>query len=139
MGLNPAAAGAMTNLDIIRATYEGEAEQNGRHLRAALHPDVTWTEAAGFPYAGTYTGPEQVFAGVFQRLATEWDGYRATVHTYLEQGDRVAAFGVYSGVYRFTGKAMTASFAHLYRLADGKIVSMEQYVDSYPVQQALQP
>jgi len=50
----------------------------------------------------------------------------------------VAAFGAYSGTYRATGKAMTASFAHLYRLKDGKIASMEQYVDSHQVQLAVQ-
>ena len=44
------------NLEVIRATYEGTSEENGKHLRAALAPDATWTEAAGFPYAGTYTG-----------------------------------------------------------------------------------
>ncbi|MBQ4796851.1 DUF4440 domain-containing protein, partial [Pectobacterium versatile] len=35
------------------------------------------------------------------------------------------------------GKAMTASFAHLYRLEDGKIMTMEQYVDSALVMSAL--
>lgn len=126
-----------TSLDIIRATYEGTSEENGKNLLAALAPDATWTEAAGFPYAGTYTGSEAIIANVFQRLATEWIGYSAKVHTYLADGDRVAAFGVYSGTYRATGKAMTATFAHLYRLQNGKIVSMEQYVDSAMVREAL--
>jgi len=44
---------------------------------------------------------------------------------------------VYSGIYRRTGKAMSATFAHLYRLDGGKIVTMEQVVDSQQVQQAL--
>ncbi len=126
-----------TNLDIIRATYEGPSEQNGKNLLAALAPDTTWTEAAGFPYAGTYTGPEEIITNVFQRLATEWVNYQAKVHTYLTDNDRVAAFGVYSGTYRKTGKFMAATFAHLYLLKDGKIVSMEQYVDSAMVQLAL--
>ena len=56
-----------TNLEIIRATYEGSSEENGRRLLAALAPDAIWTEAAGFPYAGTYTGPEQIVAGVFHK------------------------------------------------------------------------
>lgn len=124
-------------LDLIRATYEGSSEENGRNLMAVLAPDVEWTEAEGFPYAGTYVGPEAIVAGVFQRLATEWTGYRAEVHTYLEDGDRVAAFGVYSGTYKATGKSMRATFAHLYDLKDGKITRMHQYVDSYMVQQAL--
>lgn len=127
-----------SNLDIIRATYEGSSEENGRNLVAALAPDATWTEAAGFPYAGTYVGPAQILAGVFQRLVSDWEGYQANVHTYLADGDRVAAFGVYSGTYRRTGKSMTATFAHLYRLEHGKIVSMEQFVDSHPVQLARQ-
>ncbi len=128
-----------TNLDIIRATYEGTSEENGRHLLAVLAPDAAWTEAAGFPYAGTYVGAEQIVAGVFQRLGSEWEGYTAKVHTYLADGDRVAAFGVYSGTYRKTGKAMTATFAHLYHLQNGKIIRMEQYVDSHLVQQAMLP
>ena len=126
-----------TNVDIIRSTYEGTSEENGKNLLAVLAQDATWTEAAGFPYAGTYIGPEEITSKVFRRLATEWVGYRAKVHTYLADGDQVAAFGVYSGVYLETGKSMTASFAHLYRLKEGKIVSMEQYVDSAMVQQAM--
>ena len=124
-------------LDLIRATYEGSSEENGRNLMAVLAPDVEWTEAEGFPYAGSYIGPDAIIAGVFRRLATEWTGYRADVHTYLEDGDRVAAFGVYSGTYKATGKSMRATFAHLYDLKDGKITRMHQYVDSYMVQQAL--
>ncbi|MGR4863895.1 nuclear transport factor 2 family protein [Caulobacter sp. LARHSG274] len=127
-----------SNKDIIRATYEASPAEKGERLLTALAPDAAWTEAAGFPYAGTYVGPEAILAGVFHRLATEWIDYRAEAHTYLEDGDRVAAFGVYSGTYRATGRAMTATFAHLYRLRDGKIVSMEQYVDSALVRRALE-
>lgn len=127
------------NLELIRATYEGSSADNGRNLLAALAPDASWTEAAGFPYAGTYVGAEAIIAGVFQRLATEWIGYKAEVHTYLADGDRVAAFGVYSGTYKATGNAMSATFAHLYLIKDGKIATMQQYVDSHMVQQALVP
>lgn len=126
-----------TNLDLIRSTYEGSSEENGRNLLAVLAPDAEWTEAAGFPYAGTYVGPQAILDGVFKRLGSEWSGYRASVHTYLEDGDQVAAFGTYSGTYVATGKSMQASFAHLYRLKDGKIVRMTQYVDSAMVVAAL--
>ncbi len=126
-----------TNLDVIRATYEGNSEENGRNLQAALAPNVEWTEAEGFPYGGTYIGPHAILEHVFRRLATEWTGYKAEVHTYLAEGNRVAAFGVYSGTYNKTGKSMRASFAHLYELENSKIVRMTQYVDSAMVQRAL--
>jgi ketosteroid isomerase-like protein len=124
------------NLELIRATYEGKSEDNGRNLLAALAPDASWTEAEGFPYAGTYVGAEAIIAGVFHRLGTEWVGYKAEVHTFLEDGDKVAAFGVYSGTYKATGKSMRAEFAHLYVLKGGKIQSMNQYVDTVLVARA---
>ena len=126
-----------TNLELIRGTYEGSSEENGRNLQAVLLPDVEWTEAEGFPYAGTYVGPEALIDGVFRRLGTEWTGYRADVHTYLADGDRVAAFGVYSGTYNATGKFMTAPFAHLYQIKNGKVIRMTQYVDTVLVTRAL--
>ena len=125
------------NLELIRATYEGNSEDNGRNLLAALALDATWTEAEGFPYAGTYVGAEAIIAGVFHRLGTEWIGYKAEVHTFMEDGDKVAAFGVYSGTYKATGKSMRAEFAHLYVLKSGKIKSMKQYVDTLVVSKAL--
>src|SRR5665213_2368400 len=124
------------NLELIRATYEGKSEDNGRNLLAALAPDASWTEAEGFPYAGTYVGAEAIIAGVFHRLGTEWVGYKAEVHTYLEDGDKVAAFGTYSGTYKATGKSMRADFAHLYVLKGGKIQSMKQCVDTVLVARA---
>lgn len=125
------------NLDLVRATYEGSSEENGRNLMAVLHPEVEWTEAEGFPYAGTYVGVDALMAGVFARLGSEWIDYRAVVHTYLADGDRVAAFGVYSGTYKATGKSMRAAFAHLYEVRDGKIRRMTQYVDTVMVANAL--
>ena len=35
------------------------------------------------------------------------------VHTFLEDGDKVAAFGTYAGTYEATGKSTCAEFAHL--------------------------
>jgi ketosteroid isomerase-like protein len=126
-----------SNLDLIRATYEGSSEENGRNLMTVLHPDVEWTEAEGFPYAGTYVGVDALMAGVFARLGGEWIDYRADVHTYLADGDRVAAFGVYSGTYKATGKSMRADFAHLYEVREGKVRRMIQYVDTAKVAKAL--
>jgi ketosteroid isomerase-like protein len=126
-----------SNRDIIRATYEGSSEENGKNLLAVLSPEIEWTEAEGFPYAGTHVGVEALMKGVFNRLATEWDGYKAEVHTYLAEGDRVAAFGVYSGTYKATGKSMRSHFAHLYELRGGQIIRMHQYVDTAMVWQAM--
>ncbi|CAG9612469.1 hypothetical protein BACCIP111899_01646 [Bacillus rhizoplanae] len=128
-----------TNLEIIRSTYEGSASENAQHLLAALSENVEWTEAAGFPYGGTYIGAEAIMENVFSRLASEWNDYKASVHTYHEVKGKgvIIAEGVYSGMYKETGKAFQADFVHVWELQDGKIVKFKQYVDSHVVQNAM--
>ncbi|CUI07455.1 Ketosteroid isomerase-related protein [Janthinobacterium sp. CG23_2] len=127
------------NLEMLRSTYEGQSGENATRLLDLLAADAEWVEAAGFPYAGTFRGPDAIVANVFRRLATEWIGYRAEADSFLEQGEQIAAFGSYSGTYKETGRAMRAAFAHHYTFRDGKIARMVQYVDSYTVRQAMQP
>jgi len=124
----------MTNLEIIKSTYEGKtSEENGKNLAKYVAADISWTEAKGFPYAGTYIGLDAITKNVFSRLATEWTNYKIVPDGYLADGDKVVAYGTYSGTNNKTGKAFTARVAHLWKLKDGKIVSFEQFVDSQPV------
>lgn len=122
------------NADIIRRTYAGP-----EHLLAALSDRTEWTEAAGYPYGGTYYGVDSIKKHVFERLGTEWDGFTATVHTYHEVKDKeiVIAEGIYTGVYKATGKSIRADFVHVWELECGKIVRFKQYVDSHIIVQAM--
>lgn len=126
------------NLALVKSTYEGSSSaENAKNLQHALASDARWTEAAGFPYAGTYIGFSAIAAKVFARLETEWDNYRVDIEDYVAQGDKVFAFGTYSGTYVKTGKHFTARVAHLWKMHSGKIVSFEQFVDSYTVVNAM--
>jgi uncharacterized protein len=128
----------MDNLALIKSTYEGaNSQENAKNTAAALAADARWTEAAGFPYAGTYVGFDAVLENVFKRLATEWEGFAFTVENYVAQGDKVFAYGNYSGVYKATGKPLNARVAHLWTLKDGKVTHFEQFVDSHIVQLAI--
>ena len=127
----------MTNLEIIKSTYEGKtSEDNGRNLAKYVAENISWTEAKGFPYAGTYIGLESVTKNVFSRLGSEWIDYKFTPEDYISNNDNVVAYGTYTGTYKLTGKAFSARVAHVWRLKDGKIISFEQFVDSKTVDEA---
>ena len=129
---------AMTNLDIIKSTYEGKtSEENGRNLAKYVAEDISWTEAKGFPYAGTYIGLEEITRNVFSRLGSEWIDYKFTPEDYIAEGDNVVAYGTYSGVYKKTDKAIKARVAHLWKFKNGKIISFEQFVDSQIINAAM--
>jgi len=128
----------MTNLEIVRSTYEGKnSEENGRNLAKYAADNIVWTEAKGFPYGGTYTGVEAIGKNVFNKLATEWINYAFNPEGYVAEGDKVVAYGTYTGTNKQTGKPLEARVAHLWHLKDGKIVSFEQFVDSQTVNNTL--
>ena len=128
----------MTNLEIIESTYEGKtSEENGKNLAKYVAKNISWTEAKGFPYAGTYTVLENVTRNVFSRLGTEWINYKFTPEDYVTSDDKVVAYGTYTGTYKITGKSFEARVAHVWKLKDGKITSFEQFVDSQPVNNSM--
>lgn len=128
----------MTNLEIVKSTYEGKtSEENGQNLAKYIAEDISWTEAKGFPYAGTYIGLENVTKNVFSRLGSEWIDYKFTPEDYVAGDDKVVAYGTYSGIYKITGKSFEARVAHIWKLKEGKIISFEQFVDSKPVIEAM--
>ena len=79
----------MTNLEIIKSTYEGKtSEENGNNLAKYVAEDISWTEAQGFPYAGTFIGLENVTKNVFSRLGSEWIDYKFTPEDYVASDDK---------------------------------------------------
>ncbi|WP_306350368.1 nuclear transport factor 2 family protein [Flavobacterium sp. '19STA2R22 D10 B1'] len=129
----------MTYLEIVKSTYEGgSSEQNGINTAKALAPNAEWTEAVGFPYAGTYIGYDEIFKNVFYKLGTEWTNYKLSIEDYVASGNKVVAYGTYSGIYNKTGKFMSARVAHLWEFKNDKAIRFEQFVDSKTVVDAMQ-
>ena len=106
---------------IIRGLYDSFAKGDVPAVLAALDPAIEWTEAEGFPYGGTYKGPDAVLNGVFVPLGTDWDGFSVTPDEIVASGDRVIAMGHYAGTYKATGKSFRTPFAHAWRLTGGKV------------------
>ncbi|MGE0101229.1 MAG: nuclear transport factor 2 family protein [Blastocatellales bacterium] len=125
------------NLELIKGLYAAFAKGDIPGVLGTLDPNVEWTEAEGFPYGGTYTGPNAVLENVFMRLGTEWEGFSAVPHDYVDGGDKIVALGKYGGKNNATGKSFSADFAHVWTLKDGKAVRFYQYVDSHIVRQAM--
>jgi uncharacterized protein len=128
----------LSNLDSVKAVYQAFAEGDIPSVLGFLSKDIEWTEAEGFPYAGTYHGPHSVLTEVFMRLGSEWNGFAAVADEFVDGGDTVVALGKYSGTYKKTGKSFEANFAHVWKVQDGKAIRFIQYVDTLLVHRALQ-
>ena len=125
------------NLAAIQGAYAAFAKGDVPNVLGVLDAGISWTEAEGFPYGGTYNGPNAVLEGVFMRLGTEWDGFAAVPEEYVDGGDTIVAMGKYSGTYKATGKSFVANFAHVWTMKDGKAVRFIQYTDTLLVDRAV--
>lgn len=128
-----------TALDVVRGLYGAFAAGDIAGVLGALAPDVHWTEAEGGPYGGVSIGPDAVLRDVFMKLGGEWDGFSAVPREFVVQGDTVVALGDYAATFKATGKGFRAPFAHVWRLADGRVVSFQQYTDTALHLRPMQP
>jgi ketosteroid isomerase-like protein len=125
------------NYEAVRAHYEGSDRKDLAAMMAPVTSATEWTEMAGFPYAGTYVGPDAIVAGVFRRIGEDWDGYTFALERLVDGGETIVGIGTYSGVFRRTGKRMSARVVHVWDMKDGKVVRFEQFTDTRLVAQAM--
>ena len=126
-------------VDLVRAFYAAMGRGDVPGLLGLLHSDLEWTEAQGFPYySGTWRQPGDVLDKLIVPLMRDWDDFSAKSEDFIAEGDRVVSLGAYRGVNKATGKAMHAPFAHVWRIADGKLKQFDMYADTLLVARAMQ-
>jgi ketosteroid isomerase-like protein len=124
------------NLELLRKGYSDFSKGDIPAVLAVFDPKIKWTAAEGFPYSGTYTGPEEVTENIFMKLGTEWDGWKVSPKEFIDAGERIVVTGKYSGTCKATGKSFEADFAHIWTIHDGKATNFVQYADTALVQEA---
>lgn len=129
----------MTNTkDLVRAFYAAVGRGDVPGVVGLLHPDLQWTEAAGFPYySGTWRSPQEVVEKLLVPLMRDWDDFSAFADDFIGEGDRVVSLGAYAGISKATGKAMRAPFAHVWQIADGKLKRFDMHTDTWLVRSAM--
>lgn len=125
-------------IDVIRNFYAAIGRGDAAGVLALLHDELEWTEAERFPYySGTWRSPQEVLEKLLKPLARDWDGFSAKAHDYISEGDRVVSIGEYAGTFKTTGKAMSAAFAHVWTVRDGKIARFDMYTDTAKALEAM--
>jgi hypothetical protein len=128
----------MSNLDILKAHYAASARKDIDGMVAAFHPNIAWTEMAGFPLAGTYYGPEAVKQNVFFALGADWNNYDATPDAFVDGNEVIAVTGTYTAEHKASGKHLSVRFVHVWGFNDqGQITRFEQFTDTYLFRQTM--
>ena len=120
----------MSNVEFVRGVYAAFGAGDIPKVLGAMHPQIQWTETAGFKYGGVYRSPQAVLENVFGRIPVDFESFSIDVERLIDAGNVVVMQGHYVARGKATGKSVRAAVAHVLEIADGKIVRFDQYVDS---------
>jgi ketosteroid isomerase-like protein len=127
------------NKQLLRQIFAELAAGNSRPMVERLAPDVAWTVMGRTPWSRTYRGKQAVLGELLGELRARLaDRYRATAERLIAEGDLV--------VVEARGHATTTAglpydnqYCFIYRIRDGAIQEVTEYLDTELVTAALGP
>lgn len=130
----------MQNLNIIKDMYQAVATGDFPAFLNGMDAAIEWNEAENFPYADNnpYLGPEAVAAGVFGRIAADWEYWTLSDLEYHDcNTDKIIVTGRYNAKNKTTEKIIKAQFTHVWTVKNDKAISFQQYADTKQVADAM--
>jgi len=124
-----------TNKEIVEGAYASFAQGDVPAALGAMADDIQWSEADGFPLAGTYVGPQAVLEGVFMRLGEIGDDFAVVPERFVADGDTVVALGNYTWKRKGSGDPAVVKMVHVWTIDGGKAVAFQQHVDTVRVRE----
>ena len=119
------------NGELVQRLYADGGRGDIPPSLAALDPAVEWINegSAIIAYAGTRHGSTQV-REFFAALDASVEVRTFEPREYLAQGDRVVAFGRWTGRVKATGREYASDWAMAWTIKDGRVTAFRSYEDT---------
>ncbi len=130
---------SQANIELIKRVYAAFNQASIPAVLQEFAPTIQWHAADHSPLAdrSPYRGLEAVRDGVFLRITQNFDRLVVRVdEIFSAAADRVVALGYYDGALKSNRTSFQAQVAHIWTIADGKVVKFQQYVDTYQLAEA---
>jgi ketosteroid isomerase-like protein len=118
--------------DVAERLYRAFATHDAAALLDAMDEDFVGSVSEGMPLGvgGRHVGRERMLHDVWVKVFAAYDAI-PQVTRYIETGGpELVALGRYVGTARDTGRPVDAAFAHVLRIAAGRVASLEQITDT---------
>lgn len=125
---------------VVRDVYEELGRGDLPGILENFDPNAKWIlhGPAGIPFAGTHVGAAGIQA-FFESFGRNARVDQFETRSFIVEKNRVVVLGYEEVMARPTGKSWKAHWAHVFTLQRGKIVLVEEIVDTAPILAAFQP
>ena len=119
------------NTELVTSIFEAFGRGDVAYILDQLAEDARFVSHLDpiVPWAGEFSGPNDV-ARFFQALGGSVDVTDHPVNAVVAQGDTVVAMGDVSFSVRQTAKTGSSSWVYIFKLANGRIRSYDQFNDT---------
>ncbi|CAN7460835.1 nuclear transport factor 2 family protein [Caulobacter sp. LjRoot300] len=127
------------NKQLMQAIFEGLARGDARLFLDSLDEATVWRMIGTTPWSGVYAGKAAIRRDLLTPLFAQFaDQYLNVADAIIAEGDTVVV-ECRGKVATKTGQRYDNTYCWVCRLADGKIVSLTEYMDTQLVATALRP
>jgi len=131
--------GASENKQQMRRIFDEMAKGNGDLFIASMADDVRWTVSGTTAWSRTYEGKQTVLTELIGPLFARINGPLLTIASRLiAEGDIVVVEARGSCTLR-SGAAYNNRYCFVFRLADGQVKEVTEYMDTDLAQRVLIP
>lgn len=120
----------MSNLNFVKDVYAAFGAGDVPKVLGSMHPQIQWTETAGYKYGGVYRSPQAVLENVFAKIPVDFESFSIDIERLIDAGNVIVMQGHCVAKGKTTGKSVRAVVIHVLEISDGKIVRFDQCVDS---------
>jgi ketosteroid isomerase-like protein len=125
------------NKALMADVFEQMAGGDGQPFMDALADDVRWTVIGSSPWSRTYAGKQEIVAQLMRPLFSQFaNQYRARAINIVAEGD-VVVVEARGEVKTKAGQAYNQTYCYVFRLADGRVRELTEYLDTDLVNQVL--
>jgi hypothetical protein len=126
-----------TNAKLIQQAYQSVNTGDIPSFLNVLAENVLWIlpDMTNVPFAGTWQGREQV-EEFFRRMAEVQDVIEFEPEEFIAERQKVVVLGHFTMRVKSTGKLSRSQWVHVWKLDEGKISYMREYVDTLAVSRA---
>lgn len=129
---------APENKQLLRQVFERMAEGDGQPFMDILADDVRWTAIGSSPWSRTYEGKRQIVDELMRPLFRQFaDQYRARAINVVAEDDMVVV-EARGEVMTRAGQPYNQTYCYVFRLADGQVHELTEYLDTDLVNRVLQ-
>jgi uncharacterized protein len=118
------------NKQVIRGFFEAGNRGDIGQCMALLDDGVTWTTMGSTRYSGSFKGKETLLSQVVEPLFGQLKrGIHSTIDNLVAEGDFVVA-QTRGQAETQGGKSYDNRYCHIFRIRDGSIVEVTEYLDT---------